>query len=94
MRARIQGGWRQLVKPGLLAQTAHLPYHIVGNVGDKPRLQHPADAEAPVLTSEEAPRALQLAPELHEAFLVILNTNHIIFFFLNTNYTNYTNGCA
>ena len=31
------------------------------------------DTEPLILTSEEAPRALQLTPELHKTFLIVLN---------------------
>ena len=53
---------------------------VIGGLRREPRLQHVADAEALILTSEEAPRALQLSPELHEAFLGVLNLNHNIKF--------------
>jgi hypothetical protein len=52
---------------------AHFPDEIVGGLEAEPRLQHPADAEALALTSEEAPRALQPKPELHKAFLIVLD---------------------
>jgi hypothetical protein len=55
---------------------AHLPDKIIGGLNTEPRLQHVADAKALILTSEEAPCALQPAPELHKAFLGILNLNH------------------
>ena len=48
---------------------------IAGGFNAKPNLQHVADAEPLILTSEEAPRALQLAPELHETFLIIFNVH-------------------
>jgi hypothetical protein len=55
---------------------AYLPDKVVISFGWEPRLQHIADAEPLILTSEEVPRALQLTPELHKAFLIILNLNH------------------
>ena len=45
---------------------AHLPDEIIGGFIAEPRLQYITDAEALVLSSEEAPRALQLSPESHE----------------------------
>ena len=55
---------------------AHLPDEIIGGFRAEPRLEDAADAEALVLTSEEAPRALQPKPELHKAFLSVLNLFH------------------
>ena len=78
MLARIERGQGQLVPTFLLAQVAYLPDEVVCGFCWKPRLQYVADTEAAVLTSEEAPRALQLAPEQHEAFLGVLDCNHII----------------
>jgi hypothetical protein len=52
------------------------PDEIVGGFIAEPRLQHITDAEALVLSSEEAPRALQLSPESHEAFLSVFNVFH------------------
>ena len=49
---------------------------VVAGLKAEPRFQHPADAEALILTSEEAPRALQPKPELHKAFLIILDLHH------------------
>ena len=54
---------------------AHLPDEIIGGFRAEPRLQDAADAEALVLTSEEASRALQPKPELHETFLGVLNVH-------------------
>jgi hypothetical protein len=54
-----------------------LPDKIIGSFNAEPRFQHPADTESPILTSEEAPRALQHPPEHYEAFLRILDCNHI-----------------
>jgi len=59
-----------LVAGGLVA---HLPDEVVRGLGTVPRLEYPADAEPLVLHPEELPRALQLAPELHEAFLGVLD---------------------
>ena len=53
----------------------HLPYKIIRSFIAKPRFQHAAYAEAFILTSEEAPCALQPKPELHKAFLSVLD-NH------------------
>ena len=74
--AGVKTGQRQLVPAFLLAQMAHLPDKIIGGLNTEPRLQHVADAEALILTSEEAPCALQPLPEQHKAFLGILNLNH------------------
>ena len=52
---------------------AYLPDIVVGGINAKPHLQHVANAEPLMLLPEEAPRALQLSPELHKAFLIILN---------------------
>ena len=76
MFARIKTGQRQLVPAFLLTQVAYLPDEVIISFGWEPRLQYAADAEATVLTSEEAPCALQPLPEQHKAFLGILNLNH------------------
>ena len=76
MLTGVETGQRQLVPTFLLAQVAHLPDTIIIGFIAEPRLHDIADAEALILTSEEAPRALQLAPELHETILGILNLNH------------------
>jgi hypothetical protein len=55
---------------------AYLPNEVIGGFIAEPHLQHVADAEALILSSEEAPCALQLSPEQHKAFLIILNLNH------------------
>jgi hypothetical protein len=55
---------------------ADLPDEIICGLAAEPRLQHVTDTEPSALTSEEAPRALQHLPELHEAFLGVLNLNH------------------
>ena len=76
MLTRIETGQRQLV-PAFLrlvideGRVAHFPDEVIGGLGAEPRLQHIADAEPSALTSEEAPRALQPAPEQHEAILGI-----------------------
>jgi hypothetical protein len=54
----------------------HLPDVIIIGFIAKPRLHDVPDTETLALTSEKAPRALQLSPELHEAILGILNLNH------------------
>jgi hypothetical protein len=56
---------------------AHLTDKIIGGLNPEPRLQHIADAETLILTSEEASCALQPAPELHKTFLGILDGYHI-----------------
>ena len=76
MLARKERGLRQFIPPFLLAQVAHSPNKIIVGFKAKPRLHHIANTEPLALTSEEAPRALQLPPEHHEAFLGILNLNH------------------
>ena len=81
--ARIERRWRQLVPSadGIVlvererSQPAHLPDQVVGGLQSEPRLQHVPDAEALTLTSEEAPRALQPLPELHKAFLGIIDVH-------------------
>ena len=83
--ARIERGHRQFVPtflrfPVYGSQVAHLPDNIVGGFVAEPRLQHVADAEPLILTSEEAPRALQPAPEHHEAFLIVFYVHHFCFF--------------
>ena len=57
--ARIETGQRQLVPAFLLAQVADLPDKVVICFGWEPRLQDVTDAETLILTSEEAPCALQ-----------------------------------
>ena len=71
--ARIERWRRQFVPPLLLAPVAHFPYKIIVGFIAEPHFQHISDAEALILTSEEAPRALQPKPELHKAFLIVLN---------------------
>ena len=79
--SRIEARQRQFV-PALLGliiygcQTTDVPDEVIGGFSTEPRLQHIAYAEPLVLTSEEAPRALQPLPELHEAFLGVLNFYH------------------
>ena len=51
---------------------AHLPDKVVGGLNAEPCLQHVAYAESLVLHAQHAPCALQLKPELHKAFLIIL----------------------
>ena len=63
---RRQRRWRQLVHPCLFAPAAYLPYKVISSLWSEPRLQHATDTESLILTSEEAPRALQLSPKLHE----------------------------
>ena len=76
MFARKERGLRQFIPPLLLAQVTHLPDTIIVSFIAEPRFHHIANTEPFALTSEEAPRALQLPPEHHEAFLGILNLNH------------------
>ena len=66
-------GRRELVPAGLLALNTHMPNKVVGGFNTKPQLHHTADAESFILTSQEAPCALQHKPELHKACLSILN---------------------
>ena len=66
----------ELVPAGLLALNTHMPNKVIGGFNTKPQLHHTADAESLILTSQEAPCALQLAPELHKACLVILNLHN------------------
>ena len=79
--ARIERRYRQFI-PAFLrlpiddGRVTDLPDEIIGGLNTKPNLQHIADAITLILTSEEAPRALQLPPELHETILIILNRNH------------------
>ena len=54
----------------------HSPNIIIVGFIAEPRFQHVTDTITLALTSEEAPRALQLPPEHHEAILGILNLNH------------------
>jgi hypothetical protein len=77
MLAGIETGQRQLVPAFMLAQVTDLPDKIIGGLTTEPRLQYASDAEATILTSEEAPCALQSVPELHKAFLIILYVHHI-----------------
>ena len=76
MFARKERGLRQFIPPLLLAQVTHSPDKIIVGFKAKPRLHDVPDTETLALTSEEAPRALQLPPEHHEAILGILNLNH------------------
>ena len=78
MFARKERGLWQFVPPFLLAQVTHSPNKIIVGFKAEPRLHHIANTEPFALTSEEAPRALQLPPEHHEAFLIVLNCNHLI----------------
>jgi hypothetical protein len=73
MWTRIERWQWQWVPSFLFTLVAYFPDEVIGGFGAEPRLQHVADAETLVLTSEEAPRALQTFPELHEAFFVILD---------------------
>ena len=59
MLARIETGQRQLVPAFQLAQVAHLPDKNICGLTAKPRLQYASDAEATILTSEEAPWATE-----------------------------------
>ena len=64
MLARIERGRRQLIQSAKLLVAddgiaAHLPDKLVGGLVAKPHLQHIADTEPLILSSEEAPRALQ-----------------------------------
>ena len=77
MLARIETGQRQLVPAFQLAQVTHLPDKIIGGLTTKPQLQYASNAEATILTSEEAPCALQSAPELHKAFLIVFYVHNI-----------------
>ena len=54
---------------------AHLPNKLIGGLAVEPQLQDVTDTEPLVLTSEEAPRALQQKPKLHEAFLRVLDVH-------------------
>ena len=83
MFARKERGLRQFIPPLLLAQVTHSPDKIIVGFKAEPRLHDVPDTETLALTSEEAPRALQLPPEHHEAFLIVLNCNHLI---LNLNF--------
>ena len=78
MLARKERGLWQFVPPFLLAQVTHLPDKLIVGFIVEPRLHHIANTEPFALTSEEALRALQLPPEHHEAFLIVLNCNHLI----------------
>ena len=78
MFARKERGLRQFIPPLLLAQVTHSPDKIIVGFKAEPRLHDVPDTETLALTSEEAPRALQLPPEHHEAFLIVLNCNHLI----------------
>ena len=78
--ARIERRQRQFVPTllGLIVHrclVAHLPDKVISGFVTEPCLQDVADAEAFVLSSEEEPRALQPAPELHKAFLGILDVH-------------------
>ena len=57
----------------------HIPDEVIRSFDAKPRFQHIAYAEAFVLTSEEAPCALQPKPELHKAFLSVIYIDHCYF---------------
>ena len=71
--ARIERRDGQFVPTLLITAVAHLPDKVISGFPAEPHLQHATDAEALILSFEEAPRALQLSPELHEAFLSVLN---------------------
>ena len=76
MFARKERGLRQFIPPLLLAQVTHLPDIIIVGFKAEPRLHDVPDTEPLALTSEEVPRALQLPPEHHEAFLGIIDFDH------------------
>ena len=78
MLARKEAGRWQFVPPLLFAPVAHFPDKIIVSFMAEPRFHHIANTEPFALTSEEALRALQLPPEHHEAFLIVLNCNHLI----------------
>ncbi len=65
-----------LVPTFLLAQVAYLPNKVIGSLTTEPQLQYASDAETFILTSEEAPCALQPKPELHKAILVVFDFDH------------------
>ena len=55
----------------------YLPDEIVRCFRAIPLYEHMPDAESFVLTPEEASRALQLQPELHETILSILDLHNL-----------------
>ena len=81
MSTWIERGRREFV-PALLrlsvdnSRMTHLPDNVIVSFSSEPRLQHIANTESLILTSEEAPRALQPPPEHHEAFLIIFDFDH------------------
>ncbi len=54
---------------------AHLPDEVVGGLRPQPRLHDASHTEPPSPHPEVAPRALQLTPERHEAFLGVPDLN-------------------
>ena len=73
---RVQRRRGKFVPTFLFAKHTDLPNKIISSLIAEPRLQHVAYAEAFVLTSEEAPCALQHPPELHKAFLIVIDFDH------------------
>lgn len=77
--AWVEFGRWQLVPTCLFAQGTHLPNEVVGGFCAEPPLQEAADAETLVLCLEEPPCVLQPKPELHKAFLGVLDVVHHAF---------------
>lgn len=77
--ARIETGQRQLVPTFLLTLVAYLPNKVIGSLTTEPQLQYATDAKTFILTSKEAPCALQPKPELHKAILVVFDFDHFDF---------------
>jgi len=78
MRARLQLRQGQLVPPLHLRAKTHLEDEVVRGAMAEPCFEDVADAVALALQEVEPPRVLQLAPELHEALLGVVNRNHCV----------------
>ena len=86
----VERRWWKLIPTSLFAQVAYFPDKVIVGFTSEPRLQHSTDAEPLTLPCEEPPRALQLKPELHKAFLGILNLNHSGSKFFTFHYSLFT----
>ena len=76
MLSRTEGWWRQLVPPHHVAHIAYFPDKVIVSFAAEPHFQHIAYAEPLILTGQQAPCALQLSPELHKTFLIILYVHY------------------
>jgi len=76
MRTWLQLRQGQFVPPLQLRALADLPDEVVAGAKAEPCFEDVAHAVAAMLPEVEPPRALQLAPELHEALPGVVYGNH------------------